>query len=114
MNKQRDVHLDAEKSVEPNVGLDTTATANEINLQGCKDIQKTDVTDWLATDDLAYCITDLDDIEIILMVNWNAANEPQDTKNSESDTEESFLKVTHSEDKEELEMALHYIEEQKK
>jgi hypothetical protein len=83
------------------------------NLQGCEDIQKTDVIEWLATDDPAYCNTDLDDNEIILAVTRNAANEPEDTENSDSDTEVTFLKVTHSEGKEELETALRYIEQQK-
>jgi hypothetical protein len=36
-----------------------------------------------------------------------------ETENSDSDTEEAFLKVTHSESKETLETALRYIEQQK-
>jgi hypothetical protein len=83
------------------------------NLQGCENIQKTDVIEWLATDDPAYYNTDLDDNEIILVVTRNAANEPEDTGNSDSDTEEAFVKVTHSEGKEALEMALCYIEQHK-
>jgi hypothetical protein len=83
------------------------------NLQGCEDIQKTDVIEWLATDDPAYCNTDLDDNEIILTVTGNTAYEPEDTENSDNDTEEAFLTVTHSEGKEALEMALRYIEQQK-
>jgi hypothetical protein len=97
---QQDVDLDVEKFVEPDVEAEKTAIADEMrNLQGCEDIQKTDVIEWLATDDSAYCNTDLDDNEIILTVSRNAANEPEDTENSDSDTEEPFLKVTHSEGK---------------
>jgi hypothetical protein len=55
----------------------------------------------------------LDDNEIILAVTRNAANEPEDTENSDNDTEEAFLKVTHSEGKDALETALRYIEQQK-
>jgi hypothetical protein len=55
----------------------------------------------------------LDDDDIILAVTRNAANEPEDTENFDSDTEEAFLKVTHSEGKEAPEMALRYIEQQK-
>jgi hypothetical protein len=83
------------------------------NLQGCEDIQKTNVIEWLAADDPAYCNTDLDDNEIILAVTRNAAIEPEDTENSDSDTEEAFLKVTHSEGKEALETALRYVEQHK-
>jgi hypothetical protein len=83
------------------------------NLQGCEDIQKIDVIEWLVDDDPAYCNTDLDDNEIILAVTHNAENEPEDTENSDSDTEEAFLKVLHSEGKEALETALRYIEQQK-
>jgi hypothetical protein len=91
---------------------ETTATADEIrNLQGCEDIQETDVIEWLATDDPAYFNTDLDDNEIILTVTRNAANEPEDTE--DSDTEEAFLKVTRSEGKEALETALRFVEQQK-
>jgi hypothetical protein len=111
---QQDADLDVKKSVEPDVEVETTATADEMrNLQGCEDIQKTDVTEWLATDDPAYCNTDLDDNEIILAVTHNAANELEDTENSESDTEEAFLKVTCSEGNGALETALRYIEQQK-
>jgi hypothetical protein len=53
----------------------------------------------------------LDDNEIILAVTRNAANEPEDTENSDSDTEVAFLEVTHSEIKETLETALRYIEQ---
>jgi hypothetical protein len=109
LNLQQDTDLDVEKSVEPHVEVETTAIADEMrNLQ---DIQKTDVIEWLATDDPAYCNTDLDDNEIILAVTCNAANEPEDTQNS--DTEEAFPKVTHSEGKEALEMALRYIKQYK-
>jgi hypothetical protein len=111
---QQDADLDVEKSVEPDVKFETTTIADERrNLQGCEDTQKTDFIEWLATVDPAYCNTDLDDNEIILAVTRNAANEPEDTENSDSDTEEAFLKVTHSEGKEVLEVALHYIEQQK-
>jgi hypothetical protein len=50
----------------------------------------------------------LDDNEIILVVSRNAANDPEDTENSDSDTAEAFLKVTHSEGKEALETALRF------
>jgi hypothetical protein len=83
------------------------------NLQGCEDIQKNDVIEWLATDDPAYCHTDLNDNEIILVVTRNAANELEDTESFASGTEEAFLKVTHSGGKEALEMALCYIEQHK-
>jgi hypothetical protein len=53
------------------------------------------------------------DKETILAVTCIAANEPEDTENSDSGTEEAFLKVTHSEGKEALETALCYIEQQK-
>jgi hypothetical protein len=109
---QQDTDLDVETFVEPDVEVETTAIADEMrNLQGCEDIQKTYFTEWLATDDPPYCYTDLDDNEIILAVTRNAANEPEGTE--DSDTEEAFLKVTHSEGKEALEMALRYIEQQK-
>jgi hypothetical protein len=108
-NMQQDTDLDMEKSVEPDVEIETTAIADEMrNLQGCEDIQKTDVIEWLATDDTAYCSTDLDDNEIIVAVTHNAASEPADTENFGSDTEEAFLKVTHSEGKAALEMALRF------
>jgi hypothetical protein len=55
----------------------------------------------------------LDDNEIILAVSRNVANEPEDTETSDSDTEEAFLKVTHSEGKGALETGLRYIEQQK-
>jgi hypothetical protein len=45
-------------------------------------------------------------MEIILAVTCNAVDEPEDTENSDSDTEEAFLKVTHSEGTETLETAL--------
>jgi hypothetical protein len=54
----------------------------------------------------------LDDNETILAVTRKAANEPEDTENSDSDTEETFLKVTHSDDKEALKTAVRYIEQQ--
>jgi hypothetical protein len=53
----------------------------------------------------------LDDNEIILAVTRNAANEPEDTENS--DTQVAFLKVTHCEGEEALETVLRYIEQQK-
>jgi hypothetical protein len=92
---QQDADLDVEKSVEPNVEVETTAIADEmINLQDREAMQKTDVIEWQATVEPAYCNTDLDDNEIILAVTRNAANEPEDTENSDSDTEEAFLTVT--------------------
>jgi hypothetical protein len=114
-NTQQDADLNVEKSVEPDAEVETTAIANKMrNLQGCEDIQKTDVIAWLATDDPAYCNTDLDDkIILILAVSRNAANKPEDTENSDSDTEEAFLKVTHSEGKEALKTALCYLQQQK-
>jgi hypothetical protein len=91
---QQDTDLYVGKSVEPDVEVETTSIADEMrNLQGCEDIQKT-VTEWLATDDPAYCNTDLDDNKIILAVICNAANEPEDTENYDSDTEEAFLSHT--------------------
>jgi hypothetical protein len=69
------------------------------------------VTEWLATDNPAYCTTDLTDNKIILVVTRNAAKEPEDTENSDSYTKDAFLKVTHSECKEALETAIHYIEQ---
>jgi hypothetical protein len=80
-NMQQDTDLDAEKSVEPDVEVETTAIADKMrNLQGCEDIQKTDVIEWLATDDPAHCNTDLYDNKIILVVTRNAANEPEDSE----------------------------------
>jgi hypothetical protein len=112
---QQDTDLDVVKSAEPDVEVETSAIADEMrNLQVCEDIQKTDVIEWTATDDHAYCNTDLDDNEIMLAVTRNAANEPEDTReNSDYGTEEAFLKVTHSEGKETLETAICYIEQQK-
>jgi hypothetical protein len=55
----------------------------------------------------------LDDNEIILAVTRKAADEPEDTENSDSDTEEAFVKATHSEGIEALETALRYIEQRK-
>jgi hypothetical protein len=46
-------------------------------------------------------------------VTCNAANDPEDTENSNSNTEEAFLKVIDSEGKEALETAIRYIEQQK-
>jgi hypothetical protein len=84
---QQDAGLDVEKCVEPDVEVEMTAIADEINLQGYEDIQKIDVIEWPATDDPAYCNTDLDDNEILLSVTCNAENEPEDTENSDSDNE---------------------------
>jgi hypothetical protein len=76
---QQDADWNVEKSVEPDSEVETTAIADDMrNLQGCEDIQKTDVIEWWATDDPAYCNTDLDDNEIILTVTHNAANDPED------------------------------------
>jgi hypothetical protein len=95
-NMQQAADLDVENFFEPDVEVEKTAITDEMrNLQGCEDIKKTDVIEWLATDDHAYCNTDLDNNGIILAVTRNAANEPEDT-------EEAFLKVTHSEGKEAL------------
>jgi hypothetical protein len=59
---QQDADSDVEKSVESDVEVETTATDDEMrNLQGCEDSQKTDVKEWQATDDLAYCNTNLND-----------------------------------------------------
>jgi hypothetical protein len=111
---QQDADLDVEKSVEPGVKVETTAIADEMrNLQGCEDIEKTDAIEWLAMDDPAYCNTGLDDNENIMTVTHNAAKEPEDIENSDSGTEEAFLKITHSEGKEALETALCYIEQHK-
>jgi hypothetical protein len=111
---QQDADLDVEKSVEPDDEVETTKIVDKMrNLQGCEDIQKSDVIVWLATDDPDYCNTDLDDNEITLVVTLNAANEPEDSENSDFDTEEAFLKVTHSEGKEVLETALCYMKQQK-
>jgi hypothetical protein len=54
----------------------------------------------------------LDDSEI-LAITHNAANEPEDTENTDSDTEEALLKVTHSEGKEHLKWLFYYIQQQK-
>jgi hypothetical protein len=60
------------------------------NLQGCEDIQETDVIGWVATDDRTYCNTDLYDNGVTLVVTRNVANELEDTENS--DTVEAFQK----------------------
>jgi hypothetical protein len=60
----------------------------------------TDVKEWIAADDPVYCKTDLQDNKIVLAAICNAANEPEDTENCDSD--EAFLKVTHSEGKKHL------------
>jgi hypothetical protein len=55
----------------------------------------------------------LDDKKFILAGTCNAADEQENTESSDSDTEKAFLKVTHSEGKEALETALHYVQQQK-
>jgi hypothetical protein len=59
---EQDAGLDVGKFVEPDDEVQTTTIADVMrNCQGCEYIQKTDVIEWLATDDPAYCYTDLDD-----------------------------------------------------